>query len=116
MEDIKKNLGHIEIKNDNVIMGKTLYDKQNEVNYFAWVIGFEMLDFIKQDVIYLDNQLKICECDSLYDFCNYVANNYINSEEYRNLKYSGYEMLYEYIENNGGILKIYKDYFSLQNM
>ena len=116
MGDIKKDLGHIEIKNDNVVMGKTLYDKQNEVNYFAWVIGFEMLDFVKQDVIYLDNKLKICECDSLYDFCNYVANNYVNSEEYKNLKHSGYEMLYEYIENNGGILKIYKDYFSLQNM
>jgi hypothetical protein len=111
-----KNLGYIEIKNDNVVMGKTLYNKLNEVNYFAWVIGFEVLDFVKQDVIYLDNKLKICECDSLYDFCNYVANNYINSEEYKNTKYSGYEMLYEYINNNGGILKIYKDYFRLQNM
>ena len=113
---MEKDLPYIKIEDNNVIMGKTLFDKQNEVNYFAWVIGFEMLDFVKQDVIYIDNELKICECDSLYDFCNYVANNYVDSEEYKNLKYSGYEMLYEYIKNNGGILKIYKDYFGLQNM
>lgn len=111
---MEKDLPYIEIKDDNVIMGKTIWNRRNEINYFAWVIGFEMLDFVKQDVIYMDEKLKICECDSLYDFCNYVANNYIDSEEYKNLKYSGYEMLYEYIKNNGGIVKIYADYFKIK--
>lgn len=79
-------------------------NKSSEINYFAWIIGYELLGTIKEK--------NITECDLLYDFSNYVANNYIDSEEYKDLKYSGYEMFYKYIENNGGIEKIFRDYFN----
>lgn len=109
MEDIKKDLPYIKLENDNIVMGKSLYQKINESNYFSWIIAYEMLDFIK-------DTYNINECDLLYDFCQYVAYKYINSEEYKNLNYSGYDMFYEYISNNGGIKKMYLDYFDLQNV
>lgn len=105
-----KDLKYVKfIDDDNVMLGKTLYRKINEENYFAWVIAYEMLGFI-------DETYEFRECDIVYDFCQYIANKYVNSEEYKNTKYSGYEMLYEYINNNGGIKKMYADYFDLQNV
>ena len=106
-----KDLPYIKVdsENKNVIMGKSLYQKINEGNYFAWVIAYEMLDFIK-------DTYNINECDLLYDFCQCVAYKYLDSEEYRNTRYSGYEMFYEYLNNNGGIEKMYKEYFDLQKM
>lgn len=81
-------------------------NKQSEISYFAFVVGYEMLNNIK------NNNIK--ECDLMYNFAYYIAEMFINSEEYENVKFSGYEMLYYFIDNKGGIEKLYKDYFNIK--
>lgn len=78
--------------------------KNSEVNYFTFVIGYEFLNTIKNN--------KFSECDSMYDFANYIATDFVNSDEFKNVKYSGYEMLHIFIDNKGGIDKLYNDYFN----
>lgn len=85
--------------------------KKNEINneeyYFAWVIGYEL------NLKEVAKKYNITECDMLYDFSHYVANNFVNSKEFKNYKYSSYEMFYKFLENNGGIENMFKYYFEI---
>lgn len=66
---------------------------ESEKAYFTFVLGYDLLqDMFKNSTVQ--------ECDRVYDFCNYEAEQFLESNEYHNLKYSGYEMLVEWIEKN----------------
>lgn len=86
-------------------MGKN--EINNEEYYFAWVIGYEL------NLKEVAKKYNITECDMLYDFSHYVANNFVNSKEFKNYKYSSYEMFYKFLENNGGIENMFKYYFEI---
>lgn len=45
------------------------------------------------------------ECDINYDFCNLIANRFLQSEGYKNTKYSAYEMLQEWLSDNQEIIQ-----------
>lgn len=77
----------------------------SEISYFAWVMAYEM------NVLELGKKYNITECDVIYDFCNDIAKDYINSSEYSNLKYSSYDMFYKYIDSRNGLENIFKTYF-----
>lgn len=73
----------------------------SEVSYFAFVLGYDLLrdrlinnDFTKTN-------------DSAYDTCISLAKLYLKSEEYKNLKYSGYDMLIKWLQNNEHIVSTY---------
>ena len=85
---------------------------ESEKAYFAFVLGYDFLqDMFKNSTVQ--------ECDSVYDFCNYEAGKFLESSEYYNTKYSSYEMLTEWVNDNkkkilaeyremtGGELKLY---------
>ena len=40
-----------------------------------------------------------------YDFCNMVAGEFLKSEEYKNEKYSAYEMLEKWVNDNKDFIK-----------
>lgn len=76
---------------------------ESEKAYFTFVLGYDLL----QDMF---KNSTVRECDSIYDFCNYEAAKFLESNEYQNLKYSGYEMLVEWVESNKEtILNDYKE-------
>ena len=78
--------------------------KDSDINYFTFVIGYDFLNTIENN--------KFSECDNMYDFANYIATDFVNSDEFKNVKYSVYEMLHTFIANKGGIDKLYDYYFN----
>lgn len=89
--------GVIEQLYKNVIMSKETYDKQNEVAYISFVLGYDLLnDKIRNS----ENP----ECDISYDICNALAEKFILSDEYHNLNHSTYEMLEEWLRNNPNLI------------
>ena len=66
---------------------------ESEKAYFTFILGYDLLqDMFKNSTVQ--------ECDRVYDFCDYEAGQFLESNEYHNLKYSGYEMLVEWVEKN----------------
>ena len=51
------------------------------------------------------------ENDISYDFCNMVAEEFLKSEEYKNVKYSSYEMLESWVNDNKNFIKNQHDLF-----
>lgn len=76
---------------DEVYIDKA--DLESEKAYFTFVLGYDLL----HDMI---NKYGVLECDTNYDFCNYVANQFLDSKEYSNFNHSSYEMLQEWLSNN----------------
>lgn len=76
---------------DEVYIDKA--DLESEKAYFIFVLGYDLL----HDMI---NKYSVLECDTNYDFCNYVANQFLDSEEYHNEKHSSYDMLQKWLSNN----------------
>lgn len=76
---------------DEVYIDKA--DLESEKAYFTFVLGYDLL----HDMI---NKYGVLECDTNYDFCNYVANQFLDSKEYSNFSHSSYEMLQEWLSNN----------------
>lgn len=76
---------------DDVYIDKA--DLESEKAYFTFVLGYDLL----HDMI---NKYGVLECDTNYDFCNYIANQFLDSEEYSNFNRSSYEMLQEWLSKN----------------
>ena len=74
----------------------------DELNYITFVLGYDLLH----------DRLQASDiestCDIAYDICNSIAKLYLDSEEYKNLKYSSYEMLVCWLNNN---LELVNSYF-----
>lgn len=68
-------------------------DVQSEKAYLSFVLGYDLL----QDMF--KNSDKP-ECDISYDFCDYISSKFLKTEEYRNPRYSTYEMLDKWISDN----------------
>lgn len=86
----------------------TYYEKQidvpSEKAYLSFVLGYDFL----QEML---KSSKSPECDTSYDFCNYVSSKFLESEDYKNLRYSTYEMLDKWInENKAQIQYDYNEY------
>lgn len=76
---------------------------ESERAYFTFALGYDVL----QDMF---RNSTAPECDLVYDFCDYEAGRFLESKEYSNPKYSGYEMLIEWVDKNKEqILKDFKE-------
>lgn len=104
-EGIKRNIkSYIDETYRPQINKKSNYE--NKKAYFTFVLGYDLLqDMLKNSTVQ--------ECDTVYDFCNYEAGQFLESNEYQNLKYSSYEMLISWVEKNKD--KIFADYKEMFN-
>ncbi len=88
---------------DNII------NRDSEIQYVAFVMGYDLLN----DML---TKSTANECDRVYDFCNYLANKFIDTDYYKNEKYSTYEMLDSWINNNKDIIKSeYLSFMEIEN-
>ena len=77
---------------------------ESEKAYFTFVLGYDLLnDMLKKS--------STPENDISYDFCNMVAEEFLKSEEYKNVKYSSYEMLESWVNDNKNFIKNQHDLF-----
>ena len=77
---------------------------ESEKAYFTFVLGYDLLnDMLKKS--------STPENDISYDFCNIVAEEFLKSEEYKNVKYSSYEMLESWVNDNKNFIKNQHDLF-----
>ena len=76
---------------DDVYIDKT--DLESEKSYITFVLGYDLL----HDMI---NKFDVLECDINYDFCNDIASQFLDSEEYSNASHSSYEMLQKWLSKN----------------
>lgn len=81
---------------DEFYVDKTVV--QSEKAYFTFVLGYDLLN----DMI---SKSSTPENDVSYDFCNMVAGEFLKSEEYKNEKYSSYEMLEKWVNDNKDFIK-----------
>ena len=72
----------------------------DELYYHTFVLGYDLLNDRLQAT---DNR----ECDIAYDTCYSLAKQYLNSEEYKDLKHSSYEMLVYWLNNNKELVDSY---------
>jgi len=79
-------------------------DVPSERAYLNFVLGYDFL----QDML---KKADKPECDISYDFCDYVSAKFMKSEEYRNTRYSTYEMLEQWIKDNKNLIQYeYNDF------
>lgn len=76
-------------------------DYIDELQYHIFVLGYDLLNDRLQASDIESN------CDIAYDICYSLAKKYLDSEEYRNLKYSSYEMLVYWLNNNAELVNSY---------
>lgn len=81
---------------DEFYVDKTVV--QSEKAYFTFVLGYDLLN----DML---SKSSTPENDVSYDFCNMVAGEFIKSEEYKNEKFSAYEMLEKWVNDNKDFIK-----------
>lgn len=81
---------------DEFYIDKTVIE--SEKAYFTFVLGYDLLN----DML---SKSSTPENDISYDFCNMVAEEFLKSEEYKNEKYSSYEMLEKWVNDNKNYIK-----------
>ena len=88
---------------DDTYMMKNI-DVPSEKAYLNFVLGYDLL----QDMLKKSDKP---ECDISYDFCDYVSGKFMKSEEYRNPRYSTYEMLEQWLRDNKNLIQYeYNDF------
>lgn len=71
---------------------------ESEKAYFSFVLGYDLLN----DML---TKSSTPENDISYDFCNMIAEYFLRSEEYKNEKYSSYEMLESWVSDNKDFIR-----------
>lgn len=73
----------------------------DELYYHAFVLGYDLLN----------DRLQASElestCDTAYDICISLAKQYLGSDYYNNIKYSSYEMLVHWLNDNMELVDSY---------
>lgn len=73
----------------------------DEMYYYAFCIGYDLMnDYF--------NNCEIPECDVVFEECKRLSKKFMKSQEYKDLNYSAYEKLEEWINKNKD--KIINDY------
>lgn len=68
-------------------------ERDNEQAYFTFVLGYDLLKNMFENS-------TVQECEIIYNFCSYEVGKFLLSNEYKDLKYSSYEMLERWVANN----------------
>ncbi len=81
---------------DEFYIDKTVVE--SEKAYFTFVLGYDLLN----DML---SKSSTPENDVSYDFCDMIAGEFLKSEEYKNEKYSSYEMLESWVNDNKDFIR-----------
>ena len=81
---------------DEFYIDKTVIE--SEKAYFTFVLGYDLLN----DML---SKSSTPENDVGYDFCNMIAGEFLKSKEYKNEKYSSYEMLESWVNDNKDFIR-----------
>lgn len=109
MKYYEEKISYTKIENGKVEIPQDKYIKDNDVNYIAFCLGYDLLN----DRL---SQAENNECDLVYDFCNYLANKFVETDYYKNEWKSTYDNLREWLEDNKEIIQSeYLCYFKLDD-
>lgn len=109
MKYYEEKTSYTKIENGQVQIPQEKYLKDNEVNYIVFCLGYDLLN----DRL---SQSENNECDLVFDFCNYLANKFVETDYYKNEWKSTYDNLREWLEDNKENIKSeYLCYFKLDD-
>lgn len=96
--DIMKYSSDYMADNNGIMeMSREKYRTESEIHYITFVLGYDLLN-----EMIAKNSL---ECDIAYDFCNYLARKFIQTDYYKNERKSTYDNLQEWVNDNKDIIK-----------
>ena len=98
MQYYNEKTDYIKIENGQVQLPQEKYQKESEISYIAFCLGYDLLN----DKL---SESEKNECDNVYDFCNYLANKFIETDYYKNAWRSTYDSLSEWLEDNREIIQ-----------
>lgn len=101
MKYYNEKTDYIKIENGKVQLSKEKYQEENEIRYIAFTLGYDLIN----EMLTKPDTADPLECDIAYDFCDYLARKFIKTDYYKNMKYSTYEMLQEWISDNQEIIQ-----------
>lgn len=81
---------------------------EDELNYIIFVLGYDLLH---DKLIGVNSEDYGLPCDLAYDLCDCIARRFLESEEYKNTRYSTYEMLEYWLRINEDVIN--KEYFEV---
>lgn len=100
---------YLKIENGQVQLPQEMYQKNNEISYIAFCLGYDLLN----DKL---SRSETSECDRVYDFCNYLAKKFIETDYYNDRWKSTYDNLREWLEDNKEIIQSeYLCYFGIDD-
>lgn len=107
-QNIKEYIDDTYINTNTVTISQWQYEKDSESHYFAFVLGYDLLnDMIKK--------FDTLECDTNYDFCNHIAEQFLQTEEYKNPRHSSYDMLCSWVNDNKEKIEVeYKEFIGYE--
>ena len=109
MQYYNEKTDYIKIENGQVELPQEKYQKESEISYIAFCLGYDLLN----DKL---SKSETNECDNVYDFCNYLAKQFIETDYYKNTRQSTYDSLQEWLEDNKEIIQSeYLYYFNFDN-
>jgi len=96
--DIMKYSNDYMVDNNGVMeMSREKYRTESEIHYITFVLGYDLLnEMLTKDPL---------ECDIAYDFCDYLARKFIQTDYYKNERNSTYDNLQEWVNDNRDIIK-----------
>lgn len=97
-QNIKEYIDEVYINTNTVTLSQWQYERDSEKSYFTFVLGYDLLN----DML---SKSATPENDVSYDFCNMIADKFLQSEEYKNEKHSAYEMLEQWVNENKSYIK-----------
>lgn len=98
MQYYNEKTNYIKIENGQVQLSQEEYQKENEISYISFCLGYDLLN----DKL---SKSERAECDNVYDFCNYLSKKFIETDYYKNVWKSTYDSLKEWIEDNKEIIQ-----------
>lgn len=98
MQYYNEKTDYMKIENGQVQMSQEKYQKESEVNYIVFCLGYDLINEML-------SKSEASECDTSYDFCDYLARKFIETDYYKNERKSTYDNLQEWISENKDIIK-----------
>ena len=98
MEYYDEQTNYIKMGNGLVEMSKEKYQQEKEINYIAFCLGYDLINNML-------SESEVSECDLCYDFCDYLARKFIETNYYKNKLKSTYDNLQEWLDENKDIIK-----------
>ena len=98
MQYYNEKTDYMKIENGQVQMTQEKYQKESEVNYIVFCLGYDLINEML-------SKSEVSECDTSYDFCDYLARTFIETDYYKNERKSTYDNLQEWINENKDIIK-----------